>query len=579
MYASFQNVMFIFDNGTDDDLSTYEYELYEEEDIANPNTPPYTLQSGAVALSTGSGNASVFAVPVTGSYVDESGDVQQKNFFGRVRAIDTSGNVSQWTSIVKTDPSTPLIDSQYIVSLTADKIKAGTIESAEIVLGGANPSETIIKSLTYDTSSGAQGWFIRGDGHFSLGGPDGITYNNSTITIGSDVQVQANLAADSISVGSGQNQLNINDGINGGAGGMTLGDPSYNYWYANGQFRVGDSSKSFSFTSGNLSIANASLQLGSVAANDYATITQNGDFTVVGYDGSTGSYGTSTFYGPWFNVKKNLPGVAGGNAQLMWDNLAFFKASPAGSYGVYIAGGNSGGNAFIDVGSTGITDGNSISCSGWFRSSGTSGWYNQTYGGGIWMDDSSTVKVYGNKNFYTAGTISAGVISSDGYITTDDLYINGNKSNGPAVRIDRYVYNTQNAGWDNRYIQFVNADTGGGGPFEAGSVTVNGSTSVRYNTSSDIRVKTNIEQIQNPLTIIKNINPVEFSFIQEEEKRHHGFLAQDLYQSYSYPVSAGDYSDSVERMWSIDYGMLTPLLTAAIKELLQRVEELESRLV
>jgi hypothetical protein len=256
MFASFQNVLFVFDNGTDNDLAVYEYELYEEDDIVNPNTAPYALQSGATALKAGAGNSSVFAVPVEGSYIDVENNnvVVQKNFFGRVRAKDTSGNTGVWTAIVKTDPSTPLIDSQYIVSLTADKIKAGTIESAAIVLGGANPTNTIIKSLTYDTSSGAQGWFIRGDGHFSLGGPNGITYNNSTITIGSAVQVQANLAADSISVGSGQNQLNINDGINGGAGGMTLGDPAYNYWYANGNFRVGGPSSYLSWNGSALTV-------------------------------------------------------------------------------------------------------------------------------------------------------------------------------------------------------------------------------------------------------------------------------------------------------------------------------------
>ena len=256
MFASFQNVLFVFDNGTDNDLAVYEYELYEEDDIVNPNTAPYALQSGATALKAGAGNSSVFAVPVEGSYIDVENNnvVVQKNFFGRVRAKDTSGNTGVWTAIVKTDPSTPLIDSQYIVSLTADKIKAGTIESAAIVLGGANPTNTIIKSLTYDTSSGAQGWFIRGDGHFSLGGPNGITYNNSTITIGSAVQVQANLAADSISVGSGQNQLNINDGINGGAGGMTLGDPAYNYWYANGNFRVGGPSNYLSWNGSALTV-------------------------------------------------------------------------------------------------------------------------------------------------------------------------------------------------------------------------------------------------------------------------------------------------------------------------------------
>lgn len=40
--------------------------------------------------------------------------------------------------------------------------------------------------------------------------------------------------------------------------------------------------------------------------------------------------------------------------------------------------------------------------SNWFRSSGQTGWYSQTYGGGIYMIDSSYVRVYGSKRFYAA---------------------------------------------------------------------------------------------------------------------------------------------------------------------------------
>ena len=233
--------MFVFDNSSDLDLSTYQYELYEDTEIQNPNTAPYSLVSSPDKYRFGDSNASTFAIPVSGSYMENDVEVP-KSYFGRVRAIDTSGNQGSWTALAKTSTSTPLIDDQYVVSLTAARIKAGEIEAAEIVLGGADPSETIIKSLTYDTSSGAQGWFISGDGHFTFGGPDGITYDNETIVIGSNVQVTANLAADSISVPtSGTPKLNINSGINGGVGGMTLGDPTYNYWYANGNFSVGSS--------------------------------------------------------------------------------------------------------------------------------------------------------------------------------------------------------------------------------------------------------------------------------------------------------------------------------------------------
>lgn len=40
--------------------------------------------------------------------------------------------------------------------------------------------------------------------------------------------------------------------------------------------------------------------------------------------------------------------------------------------------------------------------SNWFRSTGSTGWYSQTYGGGIYMTDSSYVRVYGSKRFYAA---------------------------------------------------------------------------------------------------------------------------------------------------------------------------------
>lgn len=44
--------------------------------------------------------------------------------------------------------------------------------------------------------------------------------------------------------------------------------------------------------------------------------------------------------------------------------------------------------------------GGSVSCSNWFRSSGNTGWYNQSYGGGIMMQDPTWIRTYNGKNFY-----------------------------------------------------------------------------------------------------------------------------------------------------------------------------------
>jgi hypothetical protein len=228
--------MFVFDAGEELDLSQYQYELYNASAVSG-TYPNYLITESPVVQ--GYSGSNVFTVSVVNTTKNDVGTVTTKSYKGRIRSIDTSGNLSPWSPIVATDQSTPLIDSQYINTLTASKITAGTIKSAEIIMSGSN---SILKSSTYDDLFPNEGWFIRGDGHFSLGGPNGITYDNETIVIGSGVQVNANFAAESISVPvDGTPKLNINSGINGGVGGMTLGDPTYNYWYANGNFSVGSS--------------------------------------------------------------------------------------------------------------------------------------------------------------------------------------------------------------------------------------------------------------------------------------------------------------------------------------------------
>ena len=62
----------------------------------------------------------------------------------------------------------------------------------------------------------------------------------------------------------------------------------------------------------------------------------------------------------------------------------------------------------------------------WFRSYGSSGWYNETYGGGIWMQDSDWIRTYGRKNFYCDRVIRAG----EDIQVADDGAFRFNKYNG-----------------------------------------------------------------------------------------------------------------------------------------------------
>lgn len=51
--------------------------------------------------------------------------------------------------------------------------------------------------------------------------------------------------------------------------------------------------------------------------------------------------------------------------------------------------------------------GGDIIASSWIRTDGATGWYSQSYGGGIYMTDSTYVRVYNNKSFYVSGNILA----------------------------------------------------------------------------------------------------------------------------------------------------------------------------
>lgn len=44
---------------------------------------------------------------------------------------------------------------------------------------------------------------------------------------------------------------------------------------------------------------------------------------------------------------------------------------------------------------------------GWYRSRGASGWYSETYGGGIYMADSTWVRTYGAKSIWTNSTLGS----------------------------------------------------------------------------------------------------------------------------------------------------------------------------
>lgn len=110
-----------------------------------------------------------------------------------------------------------------------------------------------------------------------------------------------------------------------------------------------------------------------------------------------------------------------------------------------------------------------------------------------------------------------------------------------------------------------------------GSVEFNGDSAVRYNTTSDERLKENLNEIKNSIITIKNIIPYSYNYKESPEYENHGFIAQQVYSHYPYPVSVGG-DDPHQEPWMIDYSGFSPLIVAALKEIIGKVENIEARL-
>ncbi|MDY0096737.1 MAG: tail fiber domain-containing protein [Candidatus Dojkabacteria bacterium] len=103
-----------------------------------------------------------------------------------------------------------------------------------------------------------------------------------------------------------------------------------------------------------------------------------------------------------------------------------------------------------------------------------------------------------------------------------------------------------------------------------GRINGNG-TGIQYTTSSDARLKTNVSSISNALDTLMKMDAVTYNWINGGAKDA-GFLAQDLQPLYPFAVSGSPDGDPIMDPMTIDYGKLTPIIVAAIKDLNKKVD-------
>lgn len=97
-----------------------------------------------------------------------------------------------------------------------------------------------------------------------------------------------------------------------------------------------------------------------------------------------------------------------------------------------------------------------------------------------------------------------------------------------------------------------------------------------YNTTSDIRLKDNIVTIADGKEKLLAMNPVTHTWKEEPNAPSvHGFIAQEMQHIVPEAVNGDPDSD---KMMSMDYGRITPVIVAALQDALKEIDELKTRI-
>ena len=181
----------------------------------------------------------------------------------------------------------------------------------------------------------------------------------------------------------------------------------------------------------------------------------------------------------------------------------------------------------------------------------------------------------------TLGHTTSLVTVADNISVTGDVFIGTTSATNSAKitnlfsRVSHIGFVSENNGgnFSTEHIRFKNTGT------TRGSIVVD-QNNTTYNTTSDYRLKENVNYDWNATTRLKQLKPAQFNFISDSTNTlQDGFLAHEV--SSVVPVAVFRDKDEVEDDGSVlpqqlDHSKLVPLLVKTIQELEARITELEN---
>jgi polyhydroxyalkanoate synthesis regulator phasin len=117
-----------------------------------------------------------------------------------------------------------------------------------------------------------------------------------------------------------------------------------------------------------------------------------------------------------------------------------------------------------------------------------------------------------------------------------------------------------------------------------GSIVASGDVDAQnFNTTSDVRLKTNLEVITGALDKVEQLNAYTYDWIEDynnEGVRQIGLVSQEVQKVQPELVHEKEVvvGNVTERMLLLDYSKVTTLLIGAVKELSEKVKQLENKI-
>jgi len=192
----------------------------------------------------------------------------------------------------------------------------------------------------------------------------------------------------------------------------------------------------------------------------------------------------------------------------------------------------------------------------------------------------------GNHYFATAASGSAGADASLSTLMTiannGDLLVNCSSLPSASVKgfgidakstIGMIVTSSSATGGDS-HMQMFNPNG------QVGSIVTSGS-STAFNTSSDYRLKENVNYDFNALDRVAQLKPARFNFIADADTTVDGFLAHEVQDIVPEAITGekdGVDSEGNPEYQGIDQSKLVPLLVKAIQEQQEQIDDLKSRI-